>query len=462
MKRRTAATLGATALLLVTTGLVGQALMTGGVAFAGPASSGEASKAAAASAAKARKMLADGTALLAVAHAEAAVQAAPQNQAYRALLGQVYLMSGRFASARDAFSDALALSPNDGRSALSLALAQIANGDWTGARQTLDAHADTIAVADRGLAIALAGDPAMAVDVLTVAARTAGADAKTRQNLALSLALAGRWREARAIAEVDVAADELDKRMVDWAVFARPVGAADQVASLLKVIPVEDKGQPVALALNARVAAQLALMATPAPFPDAPGLAAADLAADAPKLVEATVLAPAPAIVFAERREVVQALPARSVKPRPAARVAKPAAAPAPVLAAKPATPVPVAAKPMPVAAKPVAATARAAGNFYLQLGAFENAAIARDGWVRATRRYPAFAGQNPTGMAFKTATGSVYRLSVGGFTRADAVAMCSAYRARGGQCFVREGAGDQAASWLASAKQPVRQLASR
>ena len=81
---------------------------------------------------------------------------------------------------------------------------------------------------------------------------------------------------------------------------------------------------------------------------------------------------------------------------------------------------------------------------------------------MRATRRYPAFAAQNPTGMAFKTAAGSVYRLSVGGYTRAEAVAMCSAYRARGGQCFVREGAGDQAASWLASAKQPVRQLASR
>lgn len=458
MKSRAAATLGATTLLLVTTGLVGQALLTGSVAFAGPGSSSEAERFAAASAATARKMLADGTALLAVVHAEAAVRAAPQNQAYRALLGQVYLMSGRFASARDAFSDALALSSNDGRSALSLALAQIANGDWTGARQTLDAHADTIAVADRGLAIALAGDPAMAVDVLTVAARAAGADAKTRQNLALSLALAGRWREARAIAEIDVAADELDKRMVDWAVFARPVGAADQVASLLKVIPVEDNGQPVALALNARVAAQPAVAAVPMPVADTPGFASAEPAADAPKLVEPSDAAPA--IVFAERREVVQALPARPTKPMRAARVAKPVAAPAPAVAAKPATPAPVAATPITVAAKSTAVAAR--GNFYLQLGAFENAAVARDGWARATRRYPSFAGQNPTGMTFKSAAGSVYRLSVGGFTRADAVAMCTAYRARGGQCFVREGAGDQAASWLASAKQPVRQLASR
>lgn len=454
MKSRAAtklgATLGATALLLATTGLVGQALLTGGAAFAGGGNSSAAEKAAAASAAQARKVLATGPAMQAIPHAEAAVRAAPQNQSYRALLGQAYLMSGRFASARDAFSDALALTPNDGRSALSLALAQIANGDWTGARQTLDAHAETISVADRGLAIALAGDPATAVEVLTVAARAPGSDAKTRQNLALSLALAGRWREARAIAQVDVAADELDKRMVDWAVFARPVGAADQVASLLKVIPVEDSGQPVALALNARVATQAAVVADPAPAP-APVVTAATV-------VDAAVVAPAatpaapPAIVFGERREVVQSLPPAPVKPVGAARKAK--AAPVPVTATK-------LAKPVPVAAKPMATAQRATGNFYIQLGAFENAAVARDGWNRATRRYPAFASQNPTGMALKTATGSVYRLSVGGFTRADAVAMCSAYRARGGQCFVREGAGDQAASWVAATSKPsVRKLA--
>lgn len=450
MKSRPIATLGATALLLATSGVVGHALMTGGAAFAGGPSDSANAKAAAASAAQARKALAAGTAVVAVGFAESAVQAAPQNQAYRALLGQAYLQSGRFASARDAFSDALALSPNDGRTALSLALAQIANGDWTGARQTLDGHAETIAVADRGLAIALAGDPATAVDLLTVAARTPGADAKTRQNLALSLALAGRWREARTIAEIDVAPNELDKRMVDWAIFARPTGAADQVASLLKVIPVQDGGQPVALALNARVAAQPPVPVAPAPVPAPVEVAAAEPAS------EAVAESPKPGIVFAERKEVVQALPTKPVSPTRVAAV--------PVAAPKPAKAVAVVA-PKAVKVAAVAATTaapRAKGNFYIQLGAYENAAVAQDGWKRATRRFSAFGGQQPTGMTFKNAAGSFYRLSVGGFSRADAVSMCLSYRASGGRCFVREGAGDQAASWLAAVKAPARQLASR
>lgn len=444
MKSRAIATLGASALVL-TSGLVGVALMTGTTAFAGGPSESAKAQAAAAYAAQARKALGEGKAVNAVGFAEAAVQAAPQNQSYRALLGQSYLMAGRFASARDAFGDALALSPNDGRSALSFALAQVANGDWTGARQTLDSHAETIAVADRGLAIALAGDPASAVELLTPAARAPEADAKTRQNLALSLALAGRWQEARSVAAVDLAPNELDKRMVDWAIFARPAGAADQVASLLKVIPVQDGGQPVALALNARVAAQPVAVAAAEPAP-------VEVAA-AP-----VTEAPRPGIVFGPRQEVVQALPAVPAKP---VRVAAKPAVAKPVVVAK------VAAKPakvMAVAATvPTAPAAQPAkGKFFLQLGAFESAGVAQDGWKRAVRRFPAFAGQTPSGMTFKTAAGNFYRLSVGGFARADAVSLCQSYRSHGGMCFVREGAGDQNASWVATAKSAPKQLASR
>ena len=463
MKRRAIATLGASALVL-TTSLVGYGLMTGTTAFAGRPSESAKLQAAAANAAKARKALADGTAAFAVGFAEAAVERAPQNQSYRALLGQSYLMAGRFASARDAFSDALALSPNDGRSALSLALAQVANGDWTGARQTLDSHAEVIAVADRGLAVALAGDPATAVELLTVAARTPGADAKTRQNLALALALAGRWPEARSVAAVDLAPNELDKRMVDWAIFARPAGAADQVASLLKVIPVQDGGQPVALALNARVAAQpVAVAAAESAKVEAP----VDAAVEAPVAVaaaEPVTAAPKPGIVFGPRQEVVQKLPAAPV------RLAK---AKAPVVVAKVATKpvakdVAVAAAPAKVAtksvAKPVAVAAVVPikGKFFIQLGAFESAGVARDGWKRAVSRFPTFAGQTPSGMTFKTGAGNFYRLSVGGFSRADAVSMCQSYRAHGGTCFVREAAGDQAAAWTPSGKGGPKQLAAR
>ena len=58
--------------------------------------------------------------------------------------------------------------------------------------------------ADAGLALALAGDPQSAVAVLEPAARAVGADARTRQNLALAYAFAGDWDQARTVAAQDV------------------------------------------------------------------------------------------------------------------------------------------------------------------------------------------------------------------------------------------------------------------
>ncbi|MBX9815712.1 MAG: tetratricopeptide repeat protein, partial [Sphingomonas sp.] len=240
----------------------GAAALVKGTAYAGAPSESEAARAAASFAAKARQALAKHDPR-AVGWAEAAVKASPRDAGHRALLGQSYLMAGRFASARDALRDALTLAPNDARSALALALAQIAAGDWSGARETLAAHEALIPVADRGLALALAGDPASAVELLSAAARAPGADAKTRQNLALSLALAGNWSQARAVASLDVAPQELDARIAQWAQFARPQGAADQVASLLGVTPVVDAGMPATLALAA-------------PAPEAPAVAATE------------------------------------------------------------------------------------------------------------------------------------------------------------------------------------------
>lgn len=447
MKTRAIATLGASALVLAIT-LAGNAVVTGALALAGAPDAGVLAKQAAADAGHARQALDKGKPAVAVRLAEAAVQAAPQDQSYRALLGQVYLQAGRFQSARDAFADALTLSPNDGRSALGLALAQIGSGDWEGARKTLDAHAEVIAIADRGLAVALAGDPGTAVDLLIPAARAPEATAKVRQNLALALALAGRWQESRAVAAVDVPANDLDKRMQSWAAFARPVGAADQVASLLGVVPVADKGQPVALALAAPVMAKPVEVAAAKPAEEAaPAPVAtpvADVAAAQPVVAAQPAPAdtPRPSVVFGERKEVVQPLPA--------------IASPAVVAKAKAATPPVKPARVLAVAAT-VAPTPRAKGNFYIQLGAYENAAVARDGWARAVRRFAGFAAQAPSGMAYKNGAATFYRLSVGGFARADAVSLCSQYRAKGGACFVREGAGDQAAAWTGA-----KQLAAR
>jgi len=422
-------------------------VVTQGYAFATAAPN---AKKAASEADAARKAIEKRKADKAVQHAELAVANDPQNAGYRALLGQAYLLSGRFTSAGQALNDALSLDPEDGRVALNLVLAKIAQGDWAGARSTLQTHADHIPASDRGLAFALAGDPVTAVEILTPAVREPTATAKTRQNLALSLALAGRWSEARAVAATDVAPDQLDARIMQWASFSRPTNAYDQVASLLGVRAVQDAGQPVALALAQQPNVAVAAVApAPAPAADpvdaympgpveaAPAVAEAAPAPVAPVPVAAPVTqqvaATGPQVVFGPSAEVVQAFSAP----------AKAAPAPVRVAVAKPA------AKPV-AKATPVQATKPASGNYYVQLGAFESAAVAKDSWTRAARRVPTLAGYTPQGAKFSTKTGNFYRLSVGGFARSDANALCRQVRAGGGACFVRAQAGDAVASWAA------------
>lgn len=466
MKTRSAITFGPLTLGPIAFGPIAlslSVLLLGGAAGLGGASMAAASardqsrgeRLGRAEAARAQKALAAQKIDAAVAHAEAAVGFQPQVAAYRLLLGQSYLKGGRFASARDAFADTLTLDGSNGRAALHFALAQIATGDWAGARKTLDAHADTIPVADRGLAIALAGDPAAAVELLGTAARAPGSDAKLRQNLALALALAGRWQEAKTVVAIDVAPDQVDARIMEWATFSRPKSASDQVAALLGVTPAVDPGVPVALALNGTPRTGAPQVATADPVdafmpgkPADPAVAQATPAEPMPAAPVALVAAApgAGGIVFGERREVVESLPVpvAATKPPRAARAPRTAAgAVAPALAV--------------AAREPAAPMPAANGNFYVQLGAYESAGVAHDAWHRAARRFARFGGRTPQGTTFKTAAGTFYRLSVGGFVRADAVSLCLAYRAAGGACFVRPGAGDQVALWAKG-----RELASR
>ncbi|MCD2325262.1 SPOR domain-containing protein [Sphingomonas sp. IC-56] len=434
------------------------ALALGGIAVAGLASQGltisafaadaPSAKKAASEAKAARKALAKRQGDAAVQHAELAVANDPTNAAYRALLGQSYLLAGRFASAAQALSDALTLNPQDGAVALNLSLAKIAQGDWAGARSMLQANAERIPASDRGLAFALAGDPVTAVDILMPAARDASATAKTRQNLALAMALTGRWKEAAEIASMDMSPDQLQTRIGEWMQFARPTNAYDQVASLLNVRPVQDAGQPVALALSQQPGIAVAA-AAPAPSSvdqfmpgvpaDAPAVVAQATPVEAP--VEAApepvqVAGTGPQVVFGARAEMVQPVAAAPV--RAAAIRAEPARAAKPVRVAKA------------TAQKPAEArTTRQPGNYYVQLGAYENAAVARDGWARYARRVPALTGVTPQGMNVSTRAGNFYRLSVGGFARQDAAALCGQVKAKGGICFVRAQAGDQVAAWV-------------
>ena len=461
MKTRSAISFGPLTLTLSALALIGTvgAVATSTIAAASAREQSRAEKKGASEAAAAQVALAQRQIGSAIRHAEAAVANQPQVVSYRMTLGQSYLKAGRFASARDTFADALTLDAGNGKAALHYALAQIATGDWAGARKTLDAHADIIAVGDRGLAIALTGDPATAVELLSAAARAPEADATLRQNFALSLALAGRWREARSVVAVDLAPVDADKRILEWANFAQPKSASDQVASLLGVTPSIDPGRPVALALNAPQSASSAMAAaapidtympgkSAAPVEVAAAPAAAEPAAVEVAAASTTQAAPVgpsiAGVVFAERNEVVQAIPvsapdARGMRKSVATRVA--------------------AAKLAPVKTAPAAVQPRVAakGNFYVQLGAYENAGVAHDAWGRVTRRNAAFGGHMPQGMNVTTAGKTFYRLSVGGFARPDAVALCAEYRAKGGSCFVRAGAGDQVAMWAKG-----RELASR
>lgn len=378
-------------------------------------------KAADKAAREAAKALAKHEAADAVAAAERAVSLAPADAAYRMILGQSYLQAGRFESAGQAFADTLQLDGGNGRAALNLALTRIARGDARGARQILDAHAGDIPASDRGLALALAGDTADAVALLTQVARSPAASPKVRQNLALAYALGGQWHVARIVAAADMSPADVDQRLEQWAAFAQPRAASDQVASLLGVRPVADAGQPAALALAAPPAAAPVAVASIESVPTAVS-------------VQIAAVSPArPKVTFAAPREVVQPLPvavAGGAKPR-----AKTASR------------------------TTTRSTAPAGGKWYVQLGVFDNSNAAKDGWSRATRRYAALKGYVPRGTIFRTSKATFYRLSVGGFTRVTANEACRAYRARGGLCFVRTFAGDQLAAWL---KQGGGQLAMR
>ena len=434
-------------------------LATQGLPIAAVAALGPNAKRADAEAQAARKALRDRSAERAVRHAEEAVANDPTNPTYRALLGQAYLLAGRFNAAAQALTDTLALNPADGNAALNLSLAKIAQGDWDGARTLLQSYSDRIPASDRGLAFALAGDPATAIDILTPAAREPDATAKTRQNLALSLALAGRWREAGQLAAMDVPPDALQARMMEWARFAQPTNAYDQVAALLKVRAVEDPGQPAALALARQPNLALASSAAPAAQPAA---AEAPVAPPPAQLAARTAAAPVapveraseaqpepqqvagtgPQIIFGPRQEIVQriTLPPRAMQAsRHGERSARPAA-PTPVREAR-------------------AARSIARGSYFVQLGAYATPAIARDAWVRHLRRVPGLSGQTPQGARVATRAGNFYRLSVGGFARTDADTLCRQVKAAGGACFVRVQAGDAVASWARTGR---AQLAAR
>ena len=393
----------------------------------------------------------------AVKLAERAVENSPNDAGFRALLGNAYFASGRFGSAESAFRDSLALINNQPQVILKLALVEIAQGRNGEALQFLSSARNMLEHADYGLALALAGQPQKAVNVLEPAARQAGADARVRQNLALSYALAGDWTSARTIAAQDLSANLVDARIQQWMLFAKPAAASDQVAALTGFRPVSgDPGQPTRLALS-KVDTRTA---EAAPAVEQPQVAPSQVA----EVVPQPVAEPAPAPQFAE----VVAAPVPAPVPAPVAQVPvrAPSVEPASVVAmaaAAAASDAPAAYAAMAAftqraqmrkQAKAAAARApvrraslpRATGNStsVVQLGAYGSPQRVAAAWNDVARRHSVLRAYSPMSARFNSPKGLVYRLAIQGFGNAEqAKNLCLSLRRSGGSCFVRTVAGD-------------------
>ena len=388
----------------------------------------------------------------AIGFAEQAVEKSPEDSEVRALLANAYFGAGRFASAEAAYRDALKINENQPKLLLKLVLVDIAQGKKNEALTFLNAARPLLDPADYGLALALAGRPADAVAALEPVARSRGADARVRQNLALSYALAGDWTAARTVAAQDVPADQLDGRIQGWMQLANPARPSDQIAALTGVTPAAiDPGQPVRLALNPAKAGVATAQAAPVAVAPVP-------VAVAPVPVAVAAPVPAPVAVAPAPVQVAQAAPQPSAPSvvedlpfveLPVQRPAQTAyVAPKAVKRASPKASAPIRAasyvpKRAPVI-KAVMPRANGKSAAVLQLGAYGSPERVAAAWNAASRRYSALRGYMPVSARFQNERGTFYRLSVKGFQNADqAKNLCIALRRAGGTCFVRAVAGD-------------------
>ncbi|HEX8057212.1 MAG TPA: SPOR domain-containing protein, partial [Novosphingobium sp.] len=355
------------------------------------------------------------------------------------------------------FSDAIQLGDSGGSTQLRLALARIGAGDMRGAVAVLDEARDTIQPADRGLALALAGQTGRGVAVLIDALRAGENSPKLRQNLAYAYALNGQWREARVAMSQDVPADQIDDRIGNWAEMSHPEDVQRRVASLLAVpVGVADAGQPVALALGGVETKEQRAEAAPA----APVARTADAElpaiGEAPVAAPAVAAAPAPAstqfaTAFAAQsqsdyvaRPVVQ--PVAEVAAAPAEYAAKPSVQAAPVRASRVAAftravaerpSAPKLAAPRKEASRPMAWPAAVKnGTHLVQLGSFSSEANARRAVGILTSRSPELRGYEMTITPAVVNGKNFWRVAAAGLTGGSASSLCSGLKNRGNVCF--------------------------
>ena len=104
--------------------------------------------------------------------------------------------------------------------------------------------------------------------------------------------------------------------------------------------------------------------------------------------------------------------------------------------------------KPAPVrhsaAAPRSVATRNGHSGAIVQLGAYGSPERVAAAWNAAARRFGELRGYTPMSARFDSTEGIVYRLSVKGFeSYGEANALCASVRRAGGNCFVRNFAGD-------------------
>lgn len=356
----------------------------------------------------------------AAALAERAIAADPRATGARLTLAQAYFSVGRFRSARQAYADLIALAPQDPEPKIGAAIAALALGDTADARSLLAAAGPLSArVADIGLAEVLLGDLSQGLATLEGAVRSGRSTARTRQNLALAMALSGRWNDARATAAIDLPPQQVEKRVAAWAALAISDDSAWRTVTLLGISPqTADPGRPLELAY-APVATQSA--AAPPEERPQPAVEAVVTSAELP----GPPSAPEPSETNSAPRPFMRTGDTATPRVRRSKAPSKPPHAIAQGDDTAPAT--------LPTAAQ--------TGAWLVQLGSYMSAEDARSNWqVLKSRR--AFLGDY-TAMRSRTHIDGTtyYRLSVGRFDSvSDAQALCRAVQAGGDGCFVRAG----------------------
>lgn len=385
----------------------------------------------------------------AVERIEQDVAKSPFEAGLRAELGQAYLRTGRFASATAAFTDAMALGDGSGRTALGLALANVARGNNREAVGILESARGGIAASDLGLALALAGETGHGVAILTDALRGGDNSVKVRQNLAYAYALNGSWREARIMMTQDVPGDQLNARLTKWAASGHPALYRQRVAALLGAPVRTDSGQPEHLALNvtpatAQAAAEIPAVSEPIAAAELPPIEQVPVQR-APIEQAQRELASTSAPVSAPVHEFVPALSATPLAPAPVS-------APAPVqntrslaafdefarpvetmLKAPRAKPAPARA---PRAAPSLAVGPVEGGNHVVQLGAFSSEQNARRAWTVFVSRSPELKSARMVITPAVVNGRRFWRVAAASYDRSSARGVCFSVKARGGACF--------------------------